>query len=586
MGPLVPRSTAEWGEIRKAKLDMLRRDPFSVQPADYPQVRPDVVASWRRSMIAGVDSAARNFAGHEEFQPRTRLAAVAQPIMNRLKDEISDLNCWGFLADPACRLLTVVVGEFPQAVEVHRQDLRAGMCFAEDVMGTNGLGCAHETQRAFIISGTEHFRDNAEILTTTGVILRDPFTNRYVGTLGAHCRREYGSAALLPLVTEIGRSIESQLLASRRDGERELFAAYSDAQRRYRWPAVAVSRRLFVVSTAARQLVHEADEELLRRLAEESGPATRTVRLHVSSGAVLTVTVLPVPRPRGEIAAVLVLRPVASDARPGTGPYDTPERVPADTVAGFRDSLHRAVREGLPVLLAGERGCGKHYEAQAALAELGPGRVTEFDGATAHLSPRSWLVRLAEALGTEGAAVIIRHVTGVPQELMTTVGDLLTDARAAVIGTTADDGSAVAVRESFPVLLTVPPLRERRDEFAAVCESMLASLSEPGQDPARLTSRAAAALMASEWPGNLRQLRQVLASARIRVAGPLIDLRDLPSRHGRNQPGRPLDEVQLAERRVLAVALREAGGDKNAAAAKLGVSRATVYRKVKSHGLS
>jgi sigma-54 dependent transcriptional regulator, acetoin dehydrogenase operon transcriptional activator AcoR len=53
--PRVPHTAAEWERIRDAKRDVLSRGPLSVDPADYPDVRPEVVASWRRSMIADVD---------------------------------------------------------------------------------------------------------------------------------------------------------------------------------------------------------------------------------------------------------------------------------------------------------------------------------------------------------------------------------------------------------------------------------------------------------------------------------------------------------------------------------------------------
>lgn len=589
-GTPIPRTGAEWARVREAKLDVLARDPLTVGAADYPGVRPEVVASWRRSMLAGVDPGAGRYIFDEDFQPRTRLAAAAQPIMNRLKDEIGDLNCWGFLSDRACRLLTVVVGDFPEAGRVHRQNLRPGMSFAEELMGTNGLGCAHETQRPFIISGTEHFRTDTEIITTTGVIIHDPFTKRYAGALGVHCLREYGTAALLPLVVEIGRSIETQLLASRTDGERAFLDAFSAAQRRYRGTVVAVSGRLCVVSTRARALVHEADEELLRRLAAEAGGRSRTVRRNLSSGVTASIRVLPVPQPKGEFAAVLVLQPVdgrvPDDSEPGGGAG----RVAADPPADFRDRLSRALRAGRPVLLTGERGSGKRHEAREVLRALDrPGGIAEFDGALAHLDPGEWMRGLAAALRDRTAAVLLGHLADLPAELRSTVAHLVTEAGARVVGTTADegadDGAAMLVQESFPVVLTVPPLRERRSEFAALCASLLTDLREPGEEPAALTPRAVAALMASEWPGNVRQLKQVLASALIRVDGPLIDLRDLPARHGRNRAGRPLDEVQAAERRVLMEALRKTGGDRNAVAERLGVSRATVYRKLRRHEL-
>src|SRR5690606_24124983 len=159
------------------------------------------------------------------------------------------------------------------------------------------------------------------------------------------------------------RSIETQLLASRTDGERAFFDAFSAAERRYRGTVVAVSRRLFVVSTRARALVREADEELLRRLAEECGSRERTVRRDLSSGRTVTIQVQPVPRPKGEFAAVLGRQPVDRPARGSGGGPGWGAGPGADSMADFRDRLRRALRGRRPLLLTGERGCGKSHEA-------------------------------------------------------------------------------------------------------------------------------------------------------------------------------------------------------------------------------
>ncbi|NKX51433.1 hypothetical protein HER39_12810, partial [Arthrobacter deserti] len=113
-GPQVPSTAAEWGRVRELKLATLARDPLQDRPEDYPQVRADVVMSWKRSMLARVDPWETVFPVDEGFVPKSRLAQVAQPIMNRLEDQIADLSSWGFLADRGCRLLTAVVGDHPQ----------------------------------------------------------------------------------------------------------------------------------------------------------------------------------------------------------------------------------------------------------------------------------------------------------------------------------------------------------------------------------------------------------------------------------------------------------------------------------------
>ncbi|MBB3083841.1 sigma-54-dependent Fis family transcriptional regulator [Geodermatophilus sabuli] len=588
-GLRVPRTAAEWDAVRAAKAEVLTRDPFAITPDDAPGVRPEVVRSWRRSLLAGVDPAATRFPVDDGFAPGTRLAAVAQPILDRLADQISDLGSWGFLTDRACRLLTTVVGELPPPGRFQEMDLRPGTVFAEDVIGTNGLGCAHEEQRPFLISGTEHFRTDSEVLTTTGVIIRDPFTRRHVGTLGVHCRREYASTAVLPLVVEIGRSIEAQLLASRSDGEREFLDAYLRVSRGARGAVVGVTSRLCVVSTQARELVHEADEPLLRRLAEESGPGSGTVRRRMSSGTTVEVSVLPVAQPRGEYAAVLVLEPV--DRPVGAGDGVPGEPAPGDVAA----RLARALADGLPVLLTGERGTGKRHIARAALRAGGAealgtadGAAIELDGALAALDPDAWLRALVAALDG-GRPALLAHVPDLPAELVPTVADLVAGARTPVVGTAPEDrggeGGPVRLREAFPVVLPVPPLRDRRAEFPGLCRALLAALGDRDGRPATLAPRAEAALLAGDWPGNVRQLLQVLATARVRAAGPEIGLEDLPAHHRRAPAGRPLGELERLERQALAVALRETGGDRSAVAARLGISRATVYRKLKRYQL-
>lgn len=589
LGRQVPSTVREWDRVREVKLEVFRQDPLSIDPADYPDVRSDVVLSWKRSLLAGVDPWATGIPFDADFNPTSRLAQVAQPIMNRLEDQISDLSSWGFLTDRACRLLTAVVGDSPQAQRLRQMDMRPGLCFAEEAIGSNGIACAHEQQRPFIISGSEHFRMNSEILTTTGVIIKDPYTKRFVGTLGVHCRREYSSAAVLPLVTELGRSIEAQLLASRADSEREFFDFFLRTQRRYRGPVVGIMKTLYVANNQARELLGDADEELLRRLAEEASTRSRerTLRRRLSSGNAVAIKVTPLEQAAGSFAAVLTLEPAAVKSFAGTADLDTG----SDAGRDFRRQLQQALAERHPVLLSGERGTGKSFEAAVALAyHPGAGQLTGLDAEAASARPQEWLEAVRIALADSDRCVLLSHVEDLPLELMTAVADLIAGAKAQVVGTTCeqmgDDSPAVFVRESFPVVVPVPPLRERAHEFAELCRSILADLASSGDGtPVVLAPKALSALVAHDWPGNVRQLRQVLATSRIRAAGSQIRLSDLPARYGNGHSGRFLGEMDRVERQTLMVALREAGGNRNIAAEKLGISRATIYRKLKRYEL-
>ncbi|MDQ1058093.1 transcriptional regulator of acetoin/glycerol metabolism [Arthrobacter globiformis] len=589
-GPPVPSKPEQWDRISEIKLKVIQKDPLLLDPDDYPEVRREVLLSWKRSLLAGVDTWSTAIPFDEDFTPKSRLAQVAQPIMNRLEDQISDLSSWGFLTDRACRLLTAVVGDSPQAKRMRQVDLRPGLCFAEDQIGTNGIGCAQEQQQSFIISGTEHFRMNTGIITTTGVNIRDPYTKRFVGTLGVHCRREYGSTALLPLVAEIGRSIETQLLASRADGERVFFDFFLRTQRRFRGAVVGITKSLFITNTQSRELVGEADEDLLRRLAEEACARSkpRTVRRRLSSGIVASVQISPVEQARGDFAAVLTLEleTAHQSVHFDQGDRDLAEQDRPDA----RRQLGQALAAGHAVLLTGERGTGKRFIGSEALRRKSPrSEVAEIDGSVAHLDEDRWLKALQQAVEDAGSIVLLSHIEEIPLRLMTTVSDLVARATCALVGTTSeqvdDDSPSVFVRESFPVVVPVPPLRDRAHEFSELCRDILRELEGSDGRATSLASKSVAALVASDWPGNIRQLRQVLATSRIRAAGREIKQADLPARYGSGQASRFFGEMERVERQTLMVALRDADGNRNVAAERLGMSRATIYRKLKRYEL-
>jgi transcriptional regulator of acetoin/glycerol metabolism len=585
-----PATVHEWERVRELKLDVLSRDPRLVDPDDYPDVRGEVVLSWKRSMLAGVDPFATDIPFDKDFNPKSRLAQLAQPIMNRLEDQISDLSSWGFLTDRASRLLTAVVGDSPQALRMRQVDLRPGLCFAEDQIGTNGIGCAHERHQPFIVSGSEHFRMNTEIITTTGVNIRDPYTQRFVGTLGVHCRREYGSGALLQLVVEIGRSIEAQLLTSRADGERVFFDVFLRTQRKFRGAVVGITKSLFVANIQSREILGESDEDVLRRLAEEASTKSRprTVRRRLSSGHVAIIQVLPVEQARGDFAAVLTLAP----EMPKSPVYFSRMDRDFSEVArpDYAAQLEGALEAGYHVLLTGERGSGKRFIAAAALKSKAPQtEVREIDGAAAQVDPGKWLKSLQRAVGAPEPSVILSHIEEIPLDLITIVSDLVARASGLLVGTASeqmdDDSPSILVRESFPVVVPVPPLRDRADEFGELCRSILTDFEETGGKVGSLAPKALAALVANDWPGNIRQLRQVLATSRFRAAGPQIKQSDLPARYGNGNAGRHLGEMGRVERQALMVALREAEGNRNIAAEKLGISRASVYRKITRYNL-
>ena len=135
---------------------------------------------------------------------------------------------------------------------------------------------------------------------------------------------------------------------------------------------------------------------------------------------------------------------------------------------------------------------------------------------------------------------------------------------------------------AFPVRL--PPLRERREDVLPLAEVLLEEVCRDlKRPPLELAARARQAILAAPWPGNVRQLRNVLERAAILSEGRVIEDVDLPATPSATAaPPLALDEL---ERDAITRALAATQGNRRRAAAALGIGLRTLYDKLKRYGI-
>jgi DNA-binding NtrC family response regulator len=142
------------------------------------------------------------------------------------------------------------------------------------------------------------------------------------------------------------------------------------------------------------------------------------------------------------------------------------------------------------------------------------------------------------------------------------------------------------------VSIRVPPLRARGDDVLLLARHFLAvEAQRAGRDDVTgFSDQALAALRAHDWPGNVRELQNAVARAVALGEGPILGLEDLPEDlRGPGSAPRPVVELPSAislaeaERRLILKALDDHGGDKREAAEQLGISLATLYRKLSQY---
>ena len=140
--------------------------------------------------------------------------------------------------------------------------------------------------------------------------------------------------------------------------------------------------------------------------------------------------------------------------------------------------------------------------------------------------------------------------------------------------------------------IEVPPLRERLEELRGLSASMLGRMAQQGgRRKIKLSKEAIAAMQAYDWPGNVRQLENVLERSAAFCDGGVIEARDLPGAvRGSKPSGRVpagIGGIALSdlERESLIQTLKICNGNKAETARRLEITEKSVYNKLKRHGL-
>jgi two-component system response regulator AtoC len=138
------------------------------------------------------------------------------------------------------------------------------------------------------------------------------------------------------------------------------------------------------------------------------------------------------------------------------------------------------------------------------------------------------------------------------------------------------------------ITITLPPLRERPEDISLLADRFLTQFG--GQTPPTLTQEALGALRAYGWPGNVRELRNVIERAVLLAAGPQIRPEELPLNSAANGHGNGASTAPAAvtlaelERRHIEAMLSHTNWHQGRAAAALGISSKTLYRKIREYG--
>jgi len=535
-------------------------------------IRGEILESWRRSQRNGVD---RGGADPVEgtIDVDWRVSRIAIPVLESTAQMLIGSNTSLLLSAPDGTLLWRWDEDSSLKHLLDRNSAVVGTRWSEDVIGTNGLGTALETSKPIMVSGAEHYCEALHPFTCAGAPIRHPVTRRVTGVLSVTSLVKDASPLMSATLLRLAHDVEDELYGDSSQHEREMLQHFLTERRRLRAAVVAVSPEVFIANAAAAGLpLDRAD--LWRRI--ESDPDT-VVGWRIGDDCTVTA-MRPVMRGTELVGAVLVA------AEPAAA---SPHRSPSSALGSW-DALVPTVRRTLQrrrrVLITGESGVGKRRLAQRALSP--DGAVAEIDcTAVDEVGVARWL-SLSRSRLEQATSVLISRIDMLDDRVahaLAAIVDAAAPPDTRVAATLAAGGTRTAgpraLQDRFPPdVVEIPPLRKRTDDIRQ-------RLSAHRLGQARLTRRATDALLQYPWPGNDRQLDQFRRWLADQPRA-IVDVGDLPAEWSPSRTRRGLSTIQLAESDAIAEALRVHEGNKSAAAGTLGISRSSLYRKMREYHLT
>jgi sigma-54 dependent transcriptional regulator, acetoin dehydrogenase operon transcriptional activator AcoR len=572
---------------------------LTAEAVDPGRVRDTILASWWRSRRWNVAADRIDLAYTGDPDLDTPLTRSALPVLRNLREHLEGQPISVILTDAAGVVLTRMRADYDLDRHLDSVKLAPGFSYSEESVGTNGIGTALEGGRPMHVFGHEHYAENLEDLACAGVPIRHPISGKTLGAVDLTCWRKDADPLLITLAKTTADQITQALLTDSNAREFELLQEYLRACRHSAGIVLALNHDVVMMNDFARQALDPGDQVVLLGQATEAlvGRHSAAVEIELPTGARARMYCRPLRGDDRLAGGVVHVKLVESGARP-TAAAGPRARMILPGLVGSGPLWLRGCHQvevvydsGEWLALEGEPGVGKLAVLRAVHQRRNPaGRFHVLDAADA--ADQDWQATARRELLDGDGCLVIRHVDRLSPRRLHALSAALQEIRAAgradtlrvavTLGNGKARGDLAELLRHFPQTVELPPLRHHIEDLHDLVPFLLAKLSQR----ARLTcsSEAMQILLRSSWPGNTEQLWQVLKRiAQHRRTG-TIRSADLPPECW-TVSRRLLSPLESMERDAIVQSLLDSGGNKVKAAASLGMSRATIYRKIHEYGI-
>jgi transcriptional regulator of acetoin/glycerol metabolism len=586
-----------------SRLARARERFLTAEPIEPGQVRDTILASWRRcrEWHVAADRIDLCYVGASGLD--TPLTRNALPVLQDLRENLQGQPVSVILTDAHGVALSRLTADRDLERHLDSIQLAPGFSYAEEFAGTNGIGTALESGQAAHVFGHEHYAEPLADLACAAVPIRHPICGKIIGAVNLTCWRQDAGRLLIALTQSTAGQVTQGLLNDSSAEEFQLLREYLRACRHTGGLVFALASDMVLMNDPARDALDPGDQAaLLGRAAQAlAGDHPGLVDVELPTGARARMRCRPLRgkgrrRLAGGVVHVKLLEP-ASQATADAGAGSLARRFGPALVGsgplwlrGCRQ-VEAACASGEWLSLAGEPGTGKLALLRAVCRRRCPaGAFHVLDAADA--GDHDWMVRaLGELLQGEGS-LVIRHVDRLStlrlQALRIALEQALAAGRQQVLWVAVTlsqgpvSGDLAGLLTFFPGAVELPPLRHHIEDLHQLVPLFLARLNPHG--PPACSPEAMHLLLRSNWPGNTEQLWHVLRRVTQHRRTGTIHPGDLPPECW-SVSRRLLSPLESMERDAIVQSLLDHQGNKARGAGSLGMSRATIYRKIHEYGI-
>ncbi len=628
------------------------RDKFEVGRISDEQLDPyekTLVRDWTRCRTLGVDPSMRKGLILPSDEYETVLAhsgfiiEKSEPILKKVSNLLAGVPGILILTDSKGIILHVIGDPSVRLRAAEDSGLVEGACWLESSAGTNGIGTAIAQKEAVHVYSNEHFCEGWHQWSCAATPILDPFTDEILGVVDfTTFDKDYREDAV-GLTYSLSGHIKAELRLQLELERMQLIHGYADYSSRYPHDGIIVLDRMGRVVRCTEGLDPGEWDLFLGSKGNKEEP--KKVQQIYFPGTEMEIGSLLVVQRKNPVTISLPAETARIRCVATYGEFVTTN----ENLKLIMERVKKVIPSDINVLLIGETGTGKeiianyiHMQSKrnsgpfvavncgAISKELFESKLFGYErGAFTGADPRG---RLGLFECANRGTLFLDEIGEMPLDIQAALLRVLETGRFRRVGSDREistDCRIVAAtnrslseeieRGNFRADLyyrlgvakfDIPPLRERPDDIPILIQRTLVSLCRKhDMAPPAIAPEAMELLTGYSWPGNGREVRNVIESAMI-CGGDVISIQDLPMNIKYSQKGAQKTSFQAEESQTAAldaesnvvdyrinsnISQREANlikatlekyKDIALSCEALGVSRATFYRKCKAHGIT